>query len=149
MKKLLSLLVIAPLLMLSCAAPKSLEYRGVENFRIQSFSLDKSTVVLDVQFYNPNTYSLDMKGGDVDIYINDQYLGKSAVNTTTLVPKQNTFLLPLSVTASLQGILQGAWSLLVNQEVNLKLAGSVKVGKGGVYINVPVNYVTKQKIQVR
>lgn len=145
-------LLLAPLAFLlfyACATPKALEYKGVENFYIQSLGLEQSKIGLDVRFYNPNPYSLDLKGGSIDIYINDHFLGNSSVQLLTAVPQQNSFLLPLNLDANLKGILQGALSLLSSQEVNLKLSGSVKVGKGGVYVSVPVNAVTKQKIRIR
>lgn len=144
------LFALVPFLFLfSCATPKALEYKGVENFYIQSLGVEQSKIGLDIRFYNPNPYSLDLQGGSIDVYINDHFLGNSSVQLLTAVPQQNSFLLPLNLNANLKGILQGALSLFTNQEINLKLSGSVKVGKGGLFLNVPVDVVTRQVIRIR
>lgn len=140
---------LAIMLFFSCATPKALEYKGVENFYIQSLGLEQSKIGLDVRYFNPNPYSLDVKGGSIDVYINDRFIGNSSVQLLTAVPSQNSFLLPLNLNASLKGILQGALSLLTSQEVTVKLSGSVKVGKGGMFLSIPVNVVTKQVIRIR
>lgn len=144
---LLFLTVLA--LLAACATPKALEYRGVENIYIQGLSLEQSQIGLDIRFYNPNPYQLELKSGNIDIYINDHYLGNSSVQTLTVVPRENNFLLPLRLNASLKGILQGALSLLTKQEVNVKLAGNIKAGRNGLFVNIPVNAVTRQVIQIK
>ena len=63
------------------------------------------------------------------------------------VPAKDTFLLPVSVAVDLKRIFPNALTFLANQEVNVRLEGSVKVGKGGIYIRVPVNYQGRQQIK--
>lgn len=145
----LGFLAAALLLLASCSAPKPLEYRGVEGFRISSVSLNESKLELQVRFFNPNAYSLQLKGGDIDVFLNDKYVGKSSVEQRTLIPGKNDFLLPIMVTADMKILLGNALQVLVSQKVIVHLKGSVKAGKGGVFVRVPVDWVTEQRFPVR
>jgi hypothetical protein len=39
-----------------------------------------------------------------------------------------------------------ALSLLVNNEIDVKVNGTIRLGKSGVYFSMPVNYAGKQTI---
>jgi LEA14-like dessication related protein len=136
------------LLMLSCSQPKSLVYQDVGNFRVQNVNLQQATVVADVRFYNPNNYGLSLRNGDLDAYFNDRFLGKAAVDEQTAIPPRDTFVLPVSVRVDLKNIFPNALQLLTSQEVLVRLQGTVRVGKGGVFIGVPVRYEGRQKLKL-
>ena len=133
----------------SCAQPKALEYRGVEHFRVESVSFNGNRIGVDVHFYNPNNYGLEVKGGNIDLYLNDHFLGTSTVEARTVIQKHSDFLVPVAVSASLQDLLAGSLQLLTNKEVTLHLKGTVKVGKDGVFIPVPVDFITQQRIDIK
>jgi hypothetical protein len=46
----------------------------------------------------------------------------------------------------MKNVLPGALQILANRSITLELTGKLKVGKHGIYISVPVNYESKQKI---
>ena len=133
----------------SCSQPKELQYRDVRNFSIKSFGIKESTIGLDMEYYNPNDFSLQMKGGDIDVFMNDKYLGKASLDNRITIPKLNTFLIPVALTVDLKSILVNSLQLLVKPDVTIKMKGYVKVGKGGVFISVPVDFVTQQKVEIR
>ncbi|XZF13139.1 LEA type 2 family protein [Chitinophagaceae bacterium MMS25-I14] len=150
MKKILSLLIlICTTFFISCSQPKELVYQDVKNFHIKSLGIRESTIGLDMQYYNPNNYALEMKGGDIDVTMNDKYLGKAALDNRITIPKKDTFLIPVALTTDLKSILENSLQVLLNPEVTIRLKGYVKVGKGGIFINVPVDFVTQQKIEIR
>lgn len=104
---------------------------------------------LNVVYYNPNNYGMQAKGGDIDVFMNDRYLGKANIETITTIPKQDTFAVPVSVTLSMQSLLQNSLQFVQSSDVTIRLKGYVKVGKAGVFIRVPVDCVTKEKIQIK
>ena len=146
-----SIVIIIALLLTTaaCHAPKPLEYRGIDHFGVRNLGVSQSTVTMDVHFYNPNKYDLELKGGDVAIYMNDKFLGKTGLNSTVSVPAMADGTVPISIQASLQSILTNALQLITNPEVTLKMEGSVKAGRNGIFVNVPINYVTKQRIEIK
>ena len=145
----LSLWVLLPLLAASCAKPTGFNYLGVRNFKVMKFGLQESTVGADAEFYNPNKYPVTMKGGSVDVYVNNNFFGKTSLDSTIQVPKKDTFLLPVvlkvDMTASAMQLLQTMAT--GSDSVKIKLDGSAKIGRSGIYINYPIRYEGMQKIK--
>lgn len=131
----------------SCKQPQIPEYQAFENFSISKIGLSETVVTADLKYYNPNSYALSLKHADLDIAINDRPVGKSILDTLISIPRQDTFYLPVSMKVNVKQLFNNALSLLLNNEIDVKVTGSVKLGKSGVYFNMPVNYSGKQKIE--
>ena len=133
-----------------CSQPKALVYQDLKNFRVHEVNLQQATIVLDLQFYNPNGYGLSLKNGDLDAFFNNKYLGKATLDERTAIPAKDTFTLPVSVTADLSSIFSNALEVLANngKDVLVRLQGSIRAGKGGIFIGVPVRYEGKQRIHL-
>ncbi len=63
------------------------------------------------------------------------------------VPGLDTFSMPVMLSVDLKNAVPNVLQLILNPEVDIKLAGTVKAGRHGVYIKVPVNYEGKQDIR--
>jgi LEA14-like dessication related protein len=133
----------------SCSKPKELVYQDIRNFRVHQLGFKESVIGLDMIYYNPNKYTLECKGGDVDVFMNDNYLGKANIESRTVIPRLDTFSVPVSLTMDMKSMLQNSLQLISKPDVAIKLKGYVKVGKDGVYFNVPVNYITQQRIEIK
>jgi LEA14-like dessication related protein len=129
---------------LSCSSPKDLEYINYRNFAVQGLGFDKSTISLDLEYYNPNNYGMQLKNSDLDIFINGNLLGHSSMDTLIRIPRKDTFNIPVKFDVDMQRLLKNAWSTLMGKEVVVKLTGKVRVGKANVFFNFPVNYESKQ-----
>ena len=148
MKNLINCLVAILMVGLaSCSQPQQLVYQDVKNFRIGKLSLDQPEVGMDIQFYNPNNFGLTLKDATIDVYINNQFIGKAALSNTFEVPATNTFLMPVPLTADLKNIFPNALQIIFNKEVDVRLQGNVRAGKG-VFLNIPINYQGRQKLNV-
>ncbi len=145
-----ALLFSCMLLLQACAKPKALEYRDLKSARIHSATLQTVTVVLELQFYNPNHYGLNLKNGDINAYLNGKYAGKATLDESVSVPAQDTFVMPVTITAGLGSILNNAIGLLGKQEqlIPVKLEGTIRAGKGGVFVPVKVNYEGTQRVKL-
>ena len=140
--KLLNLVLL--LTILSCASPKALEYKTFHNFSIQKFGFNSSTIKLDLEYYNPNNYGMQLKNSDLDIFIDGNLLGHSSFDTLITIPRKNTFILPIKFDVDMQNIFKNAWSTLIGKEVLVRLTGKLKVGKANVFMSLPVDYESKQ-----
>jgi LEA14-like dessication related protein len=116
-------------LLVSCGPPKALEYRDFKNFTIQKLGFSSSSVKMDLVYFNPNNYGLQLKRTDLDIYINDILMGHTSQEYQITIPKKEEFSIPLQ-----------SLSVMMKKQVMVKLTGSVKVGKANVFISFPVNY---------
>ncbi len=129
---------------LSCSSPKALEYKTYHNFSVQKLGFNNSAVSLDLEYYNPNNYGLQLKSTDLDIFINGNLLGHSSLDTLIRIPRRDTFSIPVKFNVDMQNVFKNAWNTLIGKEVLVRLSGKVKVGKANVFMSFPVEYETKQ-----
>ena len=141
----LSLILI--LLASSCRHPKELVYKDIQHFKLQNAGVQQSGVSLDIRMYNPNSYSMKLKNADVDVFINGTLLGKMCVNNQCSVPGLDTFLLPVTLNVDMKNVLPNALQMFLKSDVDIKLAGTIRAGRRGIYLKVPVNYEGKQDIR--
>ncbi len=136
------------LVIFGCSAPKELEYQDYKNFHLEKMGFNNSRVALELQYYNPNNFGLQLRRTDLDIFINNNFLGHSASDTLINIPRRDTFLLPIKFDLDMKNVVKNAWSTMVGNEVIVKVTGNVKVGKANVYMSMPVNYEGKHKFSL-
>ncbi len=130
----------------SCSAPKELVYQNVQNFRLKQNGL-QTQMCLDINMFNPNRYGMKLKDADVDVFLNGRSLGKMQVDESCTIPRLDTFALPVMLNVDLKNVLPNALQLLISSDVEIKLSGSIKAGKHGIYKKVPVSYQGRQDIK--
>jgi LEA14-like dessication related protein len=128
-----------------CSSPKELEYQDYKNFHLDKMGFTTSRVTLDLQYYNPNNFGLQLRRTDLDIFINNTFLGHSSSDTLINIPRRDTFLLPIRFDTDMKNIFKNAFNTMMGNEVTVKVTGKVKVGKANVYMSMPVNYEGKHK----
>lgn len=137
----LGLVVVA---FMSCSSPKSLEYRDYHNFTIDKLGFNNSTVSLEIEYYNPNNFRMQLRNTDLDIFIDGKLFGHSSTDTLIHIPRKDTFSLPVKFNVNMQRLYQNALNTLLGKEVVLRIAGKIKVGKANVFMYFPVNYESKE-----
>jgi LEA14-like dessication related protein len=131
-----------------CRKPKDLQYIDFENFQVQELGLGESVISADLKYYNPNNFKLNLKDGDLNVSLNNTFLGNSKLDTLLQIPKKDTFLIPLKMKVDMKTFLSKALNVLLTNEVDVKLDGNAKLGKAGIYFNVPIHYQGKQKFNL-
>ena len=129
---------------MSCSSPKSLEYRDYHNFTIDKLGFNNSTVSLDIEYYNPNNFRMQLRNTDLDVFINGKLFGHSSTDTLIQIPRRDTFNLPVKFDVNMQTVFQNALNTLFGKEVLLRVSGKIKVGKARVFMYFPVNYESKE-----
>ncbi|WP_158559218.1 LEA type 2 family protein [Deminuibacter soli] len=146
MKKMMIALTLVAALCWSCKKPQGFEYRDTKNFRIDKLGFDRSSLMMDLVYFNPNSFGVNLKHIDCDIYVNHVYLGKYALDTVMHIDRQSEFVLPSKMEVDMKNVFKNALNVLLNPEVLVEVKGSTRLGKAGIFINVPFDYSGKQKV---
>lgn len=137
--------ILAPILLLvamlgSCKKPQSFEYRDLRNFKIDSLGFENSTITMDLVYFNPNSYGIDLKHIDCDVYVEHNYLGKYILDTTMHIAKKSEFVVPSTMEVNMKNLFKNTLTSLFTKELLLEVKGNTRVGKAGIYITVPFSY---------
>ncbi len=136
------------LLLVSCKKPQGFDYRDMKNFKIESVGYDKTALVMDLVYYNPNGFGVDLRKVDCDVYIDNSYLGKFQLDTLMHIPRRAEFVLPSRIMVDMKAILKNGLNLLFSQEVLVNVKGTTRVGKAGFFATVPFNYEARHKLSL-
>jgi LEA14-like dessication related protein len=151
MNKLFASLVtlsLACVLVVGCSRPVAPEYRGIDNFRISSLGIGESAVSADLKYYNPNGFKMKLKYGEMSVFVNNRFMGKTILDTLTEIPAKDSFSIPVSMKVDMKQFYSNALDILLNNEVNIKLDGFAKLGRGGIFFDVPIKFEGKQKVDI-
>ena len=133
---------------MSCSSPKALEYTTYRNFSIEKLGFSTSAVKLDLEYYNPNNFGLQLRRSELDVFVNNNLLGHSSLDTLINIPRRDTFLLPIKFAVDMQNLFKNTWNTFSRNEVTIKLTGRLKIGKANVFMSMPVNYEGKHKFSL-
>jgi LEA14-like dessication related protein len=134
------------LILTSCKQPKELVYQDVQNISFKQAGLQKTTISMDVRLYNPNKYRLHVKKSDIDVYLDNNPVGKITIRGGTIIDKRDTSSVPVMLEVDLKNALPNLIQVVMTNEITLKLSGAIIAGRHGLFIKVPVYYEGKQDI---
>lgn len=129
---------------MSCSSPKALEYRDYHDFSIEKLGYSNSTIKLNLIYFNPNNFRMQLRNTDLDIFINGKLFGHSSTDTLIQIPKKDTFSLPVKFDVDMQSLYQNALNTLLGKQVTVRVAGKIKIGKANVFMYFPINYESKE-----
>ena len=81
--------------MSSCRNIKDLEFRDYENMRLENLGFSSTRLLVDLIYYNPNNFGMQLNNTDLDIFINDKLLGHSSQDLQVSIPRRKEFTLPM------------------------------------------------------
>lgn len=134
--------------LISCQKPKAFDYRDVRNFSINKLGFDKSAISMDLVYFNPNNFGVNLRKVDCDIWVDDNYVGKFNLDTLLFIPKKAEFTLPAHINVDMRNLFKNTLNILFAKEVNVRAKGTTRVGKGGIFINVPFDYKGKHEVDL-
>ena len=139
MKKGLIVMALGIVIGTSCAKPKNFDYLGFDNMKVLKWGIQETTVGMDVKFYNPNS-ALKLKKAEVDVHINNKYLGRTVIDSLISIPKKDTFIIPMVMKMETLSAVSGILRSISDSTVWVKLDGKATVGKSGIFMNYPIKY---------
>jgi LEA14-like dessication related protein len=143
MNRLLLLAVSTIIILSSCSKPQGFDYRDVKNIKVDNIGYDKTSISMDLVYYNPNGFGVDLRKVDCDIYIDNNYLGKFKLDTLMHIQRRSEFALPSKMDVDMKGVFKNLFLVLFNKEIQLDVKGTTRVGKGGIFVTVPFVYSGK------
>ena len=144
----LALVVLVTLFLSSCQKPKDLIFKEFKNLKVDQLSFSGAALNVDLVYYNPNNFGLQLSRTDVDIFVDSTFLGHSTQNIQVAVPRRDNFTIPLKVDLDVKNLLKNGVTSLFNKDVKVRVLGSVKLGKAGVYKTFPVDYTSVQNFSL-
>lgn len=146
--KILPLLLLLAAFSTSCKKPESFEYRDLKNFKVDSLGFEKSSISMDLVYFNPNNFGVDLKHVDCDVYIEHNYLGKYILDTTMHIAKKSEFSVPSRMQVDMKNLVKNTFTSIFANDMLLEVKGTTRVGKAGIYITVPFSYSGRYKFSM-
>lgn len=135
------------LLLASCGHPDAPEYYGFQDVKVGKVENQQANLTATLKFYNPNYFNLTLKSAEVDVALNGKPAGHSELDSTILIPKRDTFYVPVSMRVDLRALMGNAMQVLLERQVNIALDGKVHLKRGMFPINRPFHYEGKQDLK--
>lgn len=142
------IIAIIAMMGIACKKPEGLHYVGIFNFRVNNLGLSQSVISADLSYYNPNNFKMQLKKAEMDVTVNNKFLGHSVLDTLMTIPKRDTFMLPVQVKVNMKSLLINSIDALFSNEFDVSLTGKARLGKGGIFFDFPFSYQGKQKIKL-
>ncbi len=150
MKVVLSILTIALIMLSSCSGSNNVqepEYRDIRNVRLINLGPLQSTAGVDLVYYNPNDFGIQLATARGDIYIDNNYFGRFELNNKVQVRKRSEFILPATVKVDMIGAVKNQRDLYKKKEALVRIEGTATVKKAGFSRDVPIKYEQMQNIE--
>lgn len=150
MKAILSTLAIALILLSSCGGKNNVqepEYRDIRNVRLINFGPLQSTAGVDLVYYNPNDFGVQVATARGDIYIDNNYFGRFELDDKVQVRKRSEFILPATVKVDMIGAVKNQRELYKKKEALVRIEGIATLKKAGFSREIPIKYESMQNIE--
>ncbi len=150
MKAILSTLAIALILLSSCGGKNNVqepEYRDIRNVRLINFGPLQSTAGVDLVYYNPNDFGVQVATARGDIYIDNNYFGRFELDDKVQVKKRSEFILPATVKVDMIGAVKNQRELYKKKEALVRIEGIATLKKAGFSREIPIKYESMQNIE--
>jgi len=139
-------LLFIMLLLSACSAPKSFEFKGLQDIQLEKLTMGKNKIRANIKYYNPNTFSLVLKQIDCKVLMNDGQFTQLKLDTNFIIPPNQEFLIPAQLEFQMSDLVKNSMELLLNKPVKLNIKGNATLSKGIFTKTVPIEYETTQKL---
>ena len=149
-KKQAPLLPLAVLILMtlgSCRSFKQPELRAIENVKAPGLGFKNAVVTLDLHFDNPNKSRVRFRHASGEAWVDGQKLGRFTIDSSMTIPSRNDFWLPVKLEMEMKDALRHAGLFLSTDQVYLKINGTARLGKAGIFFNYPIRYEGKQELR--
>lgn len=116
-------------LFLSSCAFHSPEFRGSEGFKLEKMDGKEISFSAGAKVYNPNWFAVKLKKSGVDVYLEEQFMGKLFLDKKVKMKakQESTLTVPLHLELE-EGALLSLVRYSSKETVNIRITGKVKGG---------------------
>lgn len=149
MKTLISTLALAVIVFSSCGSAnvQEPEYRDIREVKLVDVGLLQSTAGLDLVYYNPNGFGVNLTEARGDVYLDDHWLGRFDLAETVNVRKRSEFIVPALIKIDMIGAIKNQRDLFKKKEAMIRIEGNATVRKAGFSREIPIRYQGMQNIE--
>ena len=150
MKTILSILSVFLIVLASCGGNNNVqepEYRDIRNIRLINLGPLESTAGVDLVYYNPNNFGVQVATARGDIYIDNNFFGRFDLDQKVQVRKRSEFILPAVVKVDMVGAVKNQRELYKKKEALVRIEGTATVKKAGFSKVVPIKYERMENIE--
>lgn len=149
MKTLISTLFMGLFILSSCGSAnvKEPEYRDIREVRLIELGVLQSTAGIDLVYYNPNNFGVQLADARGDVYIDNIYFGRLGLNEKVQVKKNSEFIVPAIIKIDMIGAVKNQRELFKKKEALVRIEGMARVTKSGLSREVPIKYEKMQNIE--
>ena len=123
------------------------EYRDIRNIRLERLGALQSTAGVDLIYYNPNNFNVQITDARGDVYIDDQYLGRFGIEEEVEVGKRKEFIVPAFIKIDMLGAVLNHRDIYKKKEAKVRIEGLARVKRAGFTKDVPIKYEQIQNIE--
>ena len=150
MKTIISTFLLAIVLFSSCGTVKDVqepEYRSIRDVRLIKADLLQTTAGVDLVYYNPNDFGVQLSNAKGDVYIDNAYFGRFDLDNKVQVKKHSEFVLPIVFKLDNIGAIKNQKDIYKEKEALVRIEGMVRVKKSGFSKEIPIKFEGTQNIE--
>ncbi|HZI55017.1 MAG TPA: hypothetical protein VFD56_14980 [Chitinophagaceae bacterium] len=149
MKSIISTLALGLVLLTSCGTAhiKEPEYRDIREIKLIEMGLLQSTAGIDLVYYNPNNFSVQLSEARGDVYVDNAYLGRFSLDEKVQVGKRSEFIVPAIIKLDMIGTIKNQQDIFKKKEVLVRIEGFARVKKAGLSRDLPIKFEAMQNIE--
>ena len=148
MKKGVFTIAIATIVLASCRSSnvQEPEFRDIKDVRLVNVGMLNSTAGIDLIYYNPNNFGVQLADARGDVYIDNNYLGRFSLNEKVDIRKNREFVIPALISVDNLGLVKNQREIYKKKEVMVRIEGIARLKKAGISKEIPVKYEGKQNL---
>ncbi|MET0392865.1 MAG: LEA type 2 family protein [Chitinophagaceae bacterium] len=149
MKKMIFTLLAGIVILSSCGSNnvKQPEFRDITNIHMIEAGLLQSTAGVDLVYYNPNNFGVQLSEARGDVYLDNAYLGRLGLAEKVQVGKRSEFVIPATLKIDMIGAIKNQRDIFKKKEVLVRIDGVATVKKAGMTRDIPIRYESMQNIE--
>jgi LEA14-like dessication related protein len=149
MKRIIFTLLIGVIALASCRTGnvQEPEFRDIRDVRLIELGPLQSTAGINLIYYNPNSFGVQLNEARGDVYIDGAYFGRFTLEEKVQVGKRSEFVVPAVIKVDMIGAIKNQKEILKKKEVLLRIDGIARVTKAGFSKDIPIRYEKMENIE--
>ncbi len=145
------LLSTLAIILWGCAAPgKRLERPQVSlaNIGVKEIKAFETVFQVELRVFNTNDVSIEIKGIDCELELDDKHLARGVSKTSTKLPAYGTATIPVDVYSSVLDIVKSVLTLPGKEKLKYRIKGRVHLG-GGVLVPSEIPFKSEGELSLK
>jgi len=137
-------LVFLLIVLNSCMTYEDVQFKGVNDFKIEKANKEEVRLKFDARVYNPNGYNIKIKAKNLDVSLSGNSLAKADLGKKVIIRKNTTGDYEIVVVVKLKDLMKSVGgsllNVVMNKSVKLEISGDAKVSAKGLSKKFPISF---------